>query len=63
VELHPLIVLFGVFAGAEVAGVAGSFLSVPILALARIFYLHLRRSRIKAALPGPQVIPDSPLVR
>ena len=32
VELHPLLVLFGVFAGAEVAGVAGSFLSVPVLA-------------------------------
>ena len=29
VELHPLLVLFGVFAGAEVAGIAGSFLSVP----------------------------------
>jgi predicted PurR-regulated permease PerM len=31
VELHPLLVLFGVFGGAEVAGVAGSFLSVPVL--------------------------------
>jgi predicted PurR-regulated permease PerM len=46
VQLHALLVLFGVFAGAEVAGVAGSFLSVPLLALARIFYLHLRRSRV-----------------
>ena len=40
VELHPLLVLFGVFGGAEVAGVAGSFLSVPVLALARILYLQ-----------------------
>src|ERR1039457_4773419 len=32
VELHPLLVLFGVFAGAEVAGVPGAFLSVPVLA-------------------------------
>jgi predicted PurR-regulated permease PerM len=45
VELHPLLVLFGVFGGAEVAGVAGSFLSVPVLAMARIFYLRLRRAR------------------
>jgi predicted PurR-regulated permease PerM len=45
VQLHSLLVLFGVFAGAEVAGVAGSFLSVPLLALVRVFYLHLRRSR------------------
>ena len=47
VELHPLLVLFGVFAGMEVAGVAGSFLSVPVLALVRIFYVRLRRRRIK----------------
>ncbi len=36
VELHPLLVIFGVFAGAEIAGVAGIFLSVPVLALARL---------------------------
>jgi len=46
VELHPLLVLFGVFGGAEVAGVAGSFLSVPVLAMARILYLRMRRTRI-----------------
>jgi predicted PurR-regulated permease PerM len=46
VELHPLLVLFGVFAGAEVAGVAGSFLSVPLLALIRILYLRMRRQRL-----------------
>ncbi|MCU1238918.1 MAG: hypothetical protein JWP63_6885 [Candidatus Solibacter sp.] len=45
VELHPLLVLFGVFGGAEVAGVAGSFISVPVLALARILYLRVRRLR------------------
>jgi predicted PurR-regulated permease PerM len=45
VQLHPLLVLFGVFAGAEAAGVAGTFLSVPVLALARIVYLRVRKSR------------------
>jgi predicted PurR-regulated permease PerM len=44
VELHPLLVLFGVFAGAEVAGVAGAFLSVPALALVRILYLRIRKA-------------------
>jgi predicted PurR-regulated permease PerM len=44
VELHPLLVLFGVFAGAEVAGIAGTFLSVPVLALFRILYLRLRKA-------------------
>ena len=52
VELHPLLVLFGVFAGAEVAGVAGAFLSVPVLALARVLYLRIRKARAAVRL-GP----------
>ena len=48
VEVHPLLVLFGVFAGAEVAGIPGTFLSVPILALVRIVYLRVRKSRLAA---------------
>jgi len=54
VELHPLLVLFGVFAGAEIAGVAGTFLSVPVLALIRIVYRRIRKSRIETRLtPEP----------
>jgi predicted PurR-regulated permease PerM len=52
VELHPLLVLFGVFAGAEVAGIPGAFLSVPVLALVRILYLHVRKAR-EAHLVAP----------
>jgi predicted PurR-regulated permease PerM len=48
VELHPLLVLFGVFAGGEIAGIAGSFLSVPVLAMVRILYLRMRRQRLAA---------------
>lgn len=40
VELHPLAVIFGVFAGAELGGVAGVFLSVPVLALLRLILLR-----------------------
>jgi predicted PurR-regulated permease PerM len=50
VELHPLLVLFGVFAGAEVAGIPGTFLSVPILALTRVLYLRVRKARLSARL-------------
>jgi predicted PurR-regulated permease PerM len=50
VELHPLVVLFGVFAGAEVAGVAGTFLSVPVLALVRVLYIRIRKARVNARL-------------
>jgi predicted PurR-regulated permease PerM len=46
VELHPLLVLFGVFAGGELGGIAGTFLSVPILALGRIVYRIIRRSSV-----------------
>jgi predicted PurR-regulated permease PerM len=49
-ELHPLVILFGVFAGAEVAGIAGAFLSVPILALVRIFYIRLQKGRVRSRL-------------
>jgi predicted PurR-regulated permease PerM len=51
VELHPLIVLFGVFAGAEIAGVPGAFLSVPAMALARVLY-----RRTEMALRARQIV-------
>jgi predicted PurR-regulated permease PerM len=50
VELHPLLVLFGVFAGAEIAGIPGTFLSVPVIALVRILYLRIRTARLSAHL-------------
>ena len=40
-KLHPLLVIFGVLAGGALAGVAGSFLSVPVLATLRIVYRQL----------------------
>jgi len=44
VAIHPLLVLFGVFAGAEIAGIAGTFLSVPVMAVARIVYVRVRKA-------------------
>jgi predicted PurR-regulated permease PerM len=43
VELHPLMVIFGVLAGGEIGGVAGIFLSIPALALIRLFYHRLNK--------------------
>jgi predicted PurR-regulated permease PerM len=40
-KLHPLLVIFGVLAGGSIAGVAGCFLSVPVLAGLRIVYRQL----------------------
>jgi predicted PurR-regulated permease PerM len=44
VELHPLLVLFGVLAGDKIGGVAGMFFSVPVLAMLKVVYVHARRS-------------------
>jgi predicted PurR-regulated permease PerM len=43
VELHPLMIVFGVLAGGEIGGVAGVFLSIPALALLRLFYHRVRK--------------------
>ncbi len=45
VELHPLMIIFGVLAGGEIGGVAGIFLSIPVLALIRLFYHRLRKAQ------------------
>ena len=43
VELHPLIVLFGVLAGEQIAGVVGMFLSIPVMATLRIVWINATR--------------------
>jgi predicted PurR-regulated permease PerM len=42
VELHPLLTIFGVLAGGEVAGVIGIYLSVPVMATVRILFVRWR---------------------
>ncbi|HLJ46939.1 MAG TPA: AI-2E family transporter [Bryobacteraceae bacterium] len=44
VEIHPLVVLFGVLAGERLGGVAGMFFSVPIIAIVRIVFVRSLRS-------------------
>lgn len=50
-ELSPLFVIFGVMAGSQVAGVAGAFLSVPIMAVIRIVYRQLGARPKTSAVP------------
>lgn len=45
VELHPVLIIFGVIAGGKIGGVAGIFLSIPILALIRLFYHRARKTQ------------------
>jgi predicted PurR-regulated permease PerM len=48
VALHPLLVLFGVLAGEQVAGVPGMFFSVPVIAALRIMIVRMRRRKAHA---------------
>lgn len=41
VELHPVLVLAGILAGEHLAGIAGMFLAIPVVAAGRIVYLRL----------------------
>jgi len=45
VELHPLLVLFGVLAGEHVAGIPGMFFSVPVIAGLRVIFIRLLRQQ------------------
>jgi predicted PurR-regulated permease PerM len=42
VAIHPLLVLFGVLAGEQIAGLPGMFFSVPVMAALRIIVLRVR---------------------
>jgi predicted PurR-regulated permease PerM len=53
VKLHPLLLLFGIFAGGEIGGIVGIFLSVPVLALLRlVFYEWRKRSAVSGEPVG-----------
>ena len=53
VELHPLAVLFGVLVGAEIAGVLGVYLSVPILASLRVVWRRWQSYEHAVVPPEP----------
>ena len=55
-ELHPLLVIFGVFAGEQMAGIAGAFLSVPVMAVLRLLYQRLERMRVRKEIVSEEVI-------
>jgi predicted PurR-regulated permease PerM len=45
VELNPMLVLFGVLAGEQIAGITGMFFSVPVIATLRVLFVRLQRTR------------------
>ena len=48
IELHPLLVLFGVLAGEQIGGIPGMFFSVPVIAALRIIVVRSRREQVRA---------------
>ena len=66
IHLHPLAVIFAILAGAEIAGVAGIFLAIPVIAVLTVTYRHWLEHRGSGTIaevieevvitPGPEPI-------
>jgi predicted PurR-regulated permease PerM len=54
IDIHPAFVVVGVLASGEIAGVAGMFLSVPVIAAVRIVSRRLRAPE-KAPAAGEEL--------
>ena len=55
IELHPLLVLFGVLAGERLGGIPGMFFSVPVIAILRVIYNHLRMAYARRQLSPVEI--------
>lgn len=55
VQLHPFLVIFAVLTGAELAGVLGVFLSVPVAASLRVLWIRWRAYGAARQLAEPEV--------
>lgn len=63
VEVSPLLVIVGLLAGEHLGGVPGIFLSVPVIAAARIIIIRLRNAYLQTKAPvSPSVIIDTTAV-
>jgi predicted PurR-regulated permease PerM len=50
IEMHPLLVLFGVLAGEKIGGIPGMFFSVPAIAIMRVVYDRLKETHARRQL-------------
>ncbi len=60
VSISPLMVLFGLLAGEELGGIAGVFLSVPVLAAAKIATRRITQAQRAAAPATPPARVEAP---
>jgi predicted PurR-regulated permease PerM len=54
-KLQPVMVIFGILAGGQIAGIPGIFLSVPVLAILRIVYRQLKKKLVDSTLAKPGI--------
>jgi len=52
-KLQPVMVILGILAGGQIAGIPGIFLSVPVLAILRIVYRQLKKKLLNSPLDRP----------
>jgi predicted PurR-regulated permease PerM len=45
IKMHPLVVIMAILAGAEIGGLVGIFLSIPVVGLVIVFFSHYRSYR------------------
>src|SRR5215203_322623 len=63
IHLHPLAVILAILAGHELAGVAGIFLAIPVIAVLTVTYRHWLEHRGSAGLVAELLKPaDTPAV-
>lgn len=69
IHLHPLAVIFAILSGAELAGMAGIFLAIPVVAILTVSYRHWLEHRGSEGLadvlekaPTPATVPTAPPV-
>ena len=63
IDIHPALVILGVLAGGEIAGVSGMFLSVPLIAAIRIVWRRLQAPDTTAVVETPIESPRPSLTK
>jgi predicted PurR-regulated permease PerM len=59
IHLHPLAVILAILCGAELAGITGIFLAIPVVAVATVTYRHWLEHRGSAGLMSELLTPDA----
>src|SRR6267154_807116 len=62
IHLHPLAVILAILSGAELAGVAGIFLAIPVIAIATVSYRHWLEHRGSEGLVADMLRPTEAAV-